>query len=402
MTRAASSPPAVVLGGNVNALSIARSLGRRGVDVLTLGVDERVELSRYVTPLQANGRRPERSEWPELLLGPTAEHLQGAVLLVASDEGIELLGEHRAALERRYVLEERDPVAEGRMLNKLSTYEQAQEAGVATPGFRHVTGEAEALAAAADLRFPVLVKPLLSHLFQQRFMSKFVVARTPEELPGAVALVGGAGIEMMLVELVPGPDSLLCAYYTYMGPDGRPAFDFTKRNVRRHPKGMGPTTFHRTEDFPRIVEPSLRLLRHVGVRGLANIEFKLDTRDGQYKLIECNARFTAGNPLLVQSGLDLPAFVYATLTDAPAPDMSRYRRGATQWLPGPDVRAFLQLRGLREITLGGWLRELARPHALPYLSCDDPKPSLLGGPRRLPTAVRAERRRRRASRDPGA
>jgi D-aspartate ligase len=395
VSRPRETPPAIVLGGNVNALSIARSLGRRGVPVHTLGVDERVELSRYVTPLRANGHRPARADWPEVLLGPRAEGLRGAVLLVASDEGIELLGDHRAGLEERYLLEERDPLAEARMLNKLSTYEQAREAGVATPGFRHVTGPEEAAEAAGELRFPLLVKPLLSHLFQQRFLRKFVVAQTPEELPGAVALVGGAGIEMMLVELVPGTDSLLCSYYTYMDAEGRPEFDFTKRNVRRHPKGMGPTTFHRTEDFPDIIEPSLRLLRHVGVRGLANIEFKLDTRDGQYKLIECNARFTAGNPLLMQSGLDLPAFVYARLTGRPTPDMSSYRRGATQWLPGSDVRAFAQLRGLREITLRGWLRDLARPHALPYFSRDDPAPSLVGGVRRLPRAIATGRRRRR-------
>ena len=64
---------------------------------------------------------------------------------------------------------------------------------------------------------------------------------------------------------------------------------------------------------------ALRLFRHVGLRGLANVEFKLDPRDGQYKLIECNARFTAANGLVAKSGIDLGRFVYCRAVGLPLP-----------------------------------------------------------------------------------
>ena len=54
---------------------------------------------------------------------------EGAVLLAASDEGIELLLEHRAGLAARFRLDLCHPEAQRRMLDKLLTYEAAREAG---------------------------------------------------------------------------------------------------------------------------------------------------------------------------------------------------------------------------------------------------------------------------------
>ena len=91
---------------------------------------------------------------------------------------------------------------------------------------------------------------------------------------------------MLLVEKVPGPDDLLCSYYTYLDADGEALFDFTKRIIRRFPVGMGNGCYHITDRNPEVREVALKLFRHVGLRGLANAEFKRDQRDGRLKLIE--------------------------------------------------------------------------------------------------------------------
>ena len=56
-------------------------------------------------------------------------------------------------------------------------------------------------------------------------------------------------------------------------------------------------------------ELGLAFLRGAGVRGLANVEFKRDERDGRLKLIECNYRFTAPNEQFRRAGMDLALFV---------------------------------------------------------------------------------------------
>ena len=88
-----------------------------------------------------------------------------------------------------------------------------------------------------------------------------------------------------------------------------------------------------------MAELGLRFFEGVGLRGLGNVEFKRDARDGRLKLIECNHRFTAATGLMRAAGLDLPLFVYNKLTDRPLPTVDRYRAGLTMWYPMKDVRA---------------------------------------------------------------
>src|SRR5438105_868251 len=80
-----------------------------------------------------------------------------------------------------------------------------------------------------------------------------------------------------------------------------PLFEFTKRVIRRFPAMTGTACYAITDRIPEAAELGNRLFRHVALRGLANVEFKRDVRDGTLKLIECNARFTASQALVTRS-----------------------------------------------------------------------------------------------------
>ncbi len=112
---------------------------------------------------------------------------------------------------------------------------------------------------------------------------------------------------------------------------------------------------------------------------MGNVEFKRDDRDGLLKVIECNARFTAGNALLVASGYDLALFVYGRLAGNPGPQLKgrKYELGLRYWFPGADLRAFLALRADGRMSTPGWLQSIAHRQVLPYFRWDDPVPSAL-------------------------
>jgi predicted ATP-grasp superfamily ATP-dependent carboligase len=393
---ALATPPVIVLGGSANALSIARSLGRRGVVVYAINESQApVRYSRYCRWLPVPWRGGYEESWAAYLLGPEAEPLRGAIVLAASDEGLEVLAHNRERLRERFLLDESNPAAQRAMLNKLDTYRIAREAGVPTPRFWVLDGRQSLAEVGPELVFPLLVKPLSSHRFAGRFGGrKFFVAGDRKELEAAVADVGEAGLEVMLVEQVPGPDDRLCSYYTYLDGEGEALFDFTKRIVRRFPVGMGNGCYHVTDRVPGVRELSLRLFRAAGLRGLANAEFKRDDRDGQLKLIECNARFTAANCLVAQSGFDLAAFVYNRLTGRPQPPLEEFRTGLHLWYPTQDWKAFRELRRQGELSLGGWLRSVARRQTFPYFSWRDPAPSIVGLLRHLKVDVAWGRTRR--------
>ena len=73
-----------------------------------------------------------------------------------------------------------------------------------------------------------------------------------------------AGVDVLLMELIPGPDSDLCSYFTYIEEDGEALFHFTKRVIRRFPAGMGSGCYHITSWNSDLMELGLKLFRQVG------------------------------------------------------------------------------------------------------------------------------------------
>jgi predicted ATP-grasp superfamily ATP-dependent carboligase len=140
---------------------------------------------------------------------------------------------------------------------------------------------------------------------------------------------------------------------------------------------MGGACYHITDNVPQVKELSLRLLRHVGLQGLANVEFKLDQRGGVLKLIECNARFAAPDCLIAASGFDLPLFVYSRLTGRPHPPLRNFKAGVRLWFPGQDFRAFREMRRMGLITFPGWVSSILHRQSFPYFRWKDPLPALV-------------------------
>jgi predicted ATP-grasp superfamily ATP-dependent carboligase len=376
-------PPAIILGGDHNALSIARSLGAAGIEVYAINYPHAdVRYSRFckwINLPESVAIAPE--SWAAYLLGPESDHLRGAVLLAASDEAIELIAEHRQALSAKFTLDLSNPAAQLCMLDKLCTYRAAEAAGVPTPRFWVAETREQIKELEAELVYPLILKPLLGHKFSKRFSGSYFVAHDFKELLDSFDAVDSAGIRTFLVELIPGPDDRLCSYYTYLDESGRNLINYTKRIIRRYPVNMGSATYHITDDVPRVQELALALLRQVGLLGVANVEFKMDERDGKLKLIECNARFTAADCLLVATGLNLPLFVYNRLTGRAHTAPSSYRLGMRLWKPVGDFLAYRQLNKKGLLTFRAWIRSIMHPQIFPVFRWNDPLPAIVGNTR---------------------
>jgi predicted ATP-grasp superfamily ATP-dependent carboligase len=202
------------------------------------------------------------------------------------------------------------------------------------------------------------------------------VADNFDRLLEAYRVAESAEVETLLVEKIPGPDSKCCSYYTYLDEEGNALFDFTKRIIRRYPINMGMASYHITDRVDQVRELSLKLFRQVGLQGLANAEFKYDDRDGQLKLIECNARFTAGNSLVAKAGFDLGNFVYNRIVGISQPPLTDFKTGMRLWDPLRDWRAFLELRKRGELTFMQWVASVMHPSTISYFSLRDPLPSI--------------------------
>ncbi len=373
--------PVALLGGGATAVPIARSLAGAGIPVHALGnPTDPLANSRWPATWTAQGTGPglieRRLEW--LAAAPA-----GSVVLPCDDGGLELVAKHRATLEDLGLLAiEADDDVLLAMLDKRRTYALADEHGIAAP--RTVVAETvdQLLAAAAEIGYPCALKPIVSHEFASRFKRKAFVAASPDELTEAFAATEAAGVAMLVTEIVSGPDSGFCSYYSYIDENGEPLFELTKRKPRQFPIGFGAGCYHVMDWDPEVAAHGLEFFRAVGVRGLANVEFKRDAA-GELKLIECNHRFTGGSELLRAAGADLALFTYNRLVGRPLPSMWPYKKGLVLWYPLEDVRALGDYRRKGELTVWQWLRSLLHPIRFPVASLADPRPSLVELRRRL-------------------
>ena len=372
-------PPVILLGGTANALSVAWSLGRRGIPVYALGPrTAHIRYSRYSQwiPVRENG--DPQQDWMKWLLGDAAAALTGAVLLPCADDGVELTACNRARLAGRFrLIEGKDEILLA-MLDKASTYALAARVGVPAPIVRPVCSLAEALAAAELVGYPFALKPRYSHRLQRFFKTKLFVITSRQHLCSVFEQVQAHGLEMLVTEIIPGGDDRFCSYYTYLDERLEPLFHFTKRKLRQYPIGFGTGTYHISDWNPEVAELGLRFFQGVGLQGFGNVEFKRDPRDNQLKLIECNPRFTLLHEMLRICGIDLSLLVYNRLTGRPLPPVAAaYRRGVRMILLSDDARAFREMHRRGELSWIEWLRSLLHRHYFLFFRWSDPWPATI-------------------------
>lgn len=369
-------PPAVVLGGGVTALSVARSLHAAGIPVHVLDrPGSPARASRAVTDFVEVGAEQPQERMLEWLLSADL----GGVVLAGADDGVELIARHRNDLVARghHPVEGNDEVLLA-MLNKLRTYELAREHGIAAPRTIRLTDEHGMEDAVAQLRFPCVLKPDQSHVFARRAGSsvKVLLVNDASELRREYSRLAALGIEMFVTEVIYGQSDEFVSYYGYLDEHGESLVQFTKRKIRQRPPGFGIGTYHATTRDPEVAAAGLRFLQAVGLRGLGNVEFKRDARDGRLVLIECNPRFTLSNELIRAAGVDLPLLCYNRALGRPARRTDSYQVGLHLWDPARDLGALPAYRREGELSAAAWAKSLMHRQVFPTFRFDDPMPAV--------------------------
>ena len=374
-----TSTPVLVLGGKENALSLTRHLGRAGLTMRVCGpANCWGRFSRHCTEGFGIPAGVKMGDYLErLLFGPDSKRLHGHILLACSDDALEFVCRRHNDVASHYILGDFDPAMQLALLDKQRTLELAAEAQVGAPKFWKIESLADLEKVRAEVSFPVMVKPLHSHRFAKTFGTKlFIVEKGFDELREKVALAHERKLDVMVVEMVPGPDDLLSSYYTYVTARGESLFAFTKRVIRRYPVNRGNACYHETVWLPETAAEGAKFFANTKFRGLGNIEFKRDTRDGKLKIIEVNARFTAAQELVVRSGAPIDQIVYCHLTGQPAPRFASYREHLRYWYPARDFMAYRELSKRGELSFLGWLTSVSPfLHVSPLYNLSDPLPA---------------------------
>jgi predicted ATP-grasp superfamily ATP-dependent carboligase len=373
-----ATPLAVILGGSCNALSFARSLGRRGVPILMLESEDFLgTYTRYAKIIRVPSAEEFAEEWLELLDRIGARLSVPGVLFPTSDVHCLLVSRHAAALGSSFRFLVPDCETLERIVDKRSQYEAARAAGVPIPNVHFPESVDDLERLAATLPYPCLLKPYDSHRARAKLGAKVVVVDSRAELAAAYERITRMDVAVMVQEIVPGDDGALFGYLAFWdGSEGERAW-LTKRKLRQFPPGFGDGSLQETVDAPEVARLSRVLLRAFRYRGFVGVEFKLDARDGSYRLMEINPRTVSGNQLAIAAGVDFPWIGYQYLTGAGV-GHSAFRSGVRYVNEEWDVQAYLSLRRAGVMSLGGWLASLRGVRAKAFAAWDDPLPLLVG------------------------
>jgi predicted ATP-grasp superfamily ATP-dependent carboligase len=237
--------------------------------------------------------------------------LEGWVLYPTRDETVAAFSRYRSQLLECF----RVPTPAWRTVqwawDKRQTYQLAQDLGIPTPRTWYPRDLSELDQIGADL--PLAIKPAIKEHFIYATKAKAWRASTREELAErfqqAAELVGPR--EAMVQELIPGDGRQQFSYCAFF-KDGQAIGSMVAQRRRQHPPEFGrASTFVETVDLPVLEAFSEHLLKAINYYGLVELEYKLDPRDGQYKLLDFNARTWGYHTLGLQAGVDFPYLLFA-------------------------------------------------------------------------------------------
>ena len=323
--------------GRGSAVAFIRSLGRRGWDVtaadarrMNAGSRSRYATHRLVYPdpvSDADGA-------VEAILEATRRRPVDLVLPITDEVGLPLAAARdRFGSETRLALP--DPAAMAIAHDKARTLDLATRLGVPVPPTVHVETADDAIAAAVELGWPVVIKPGASR--EQRedgTMDAFTVSYAADDRTlrtRVEALLGRTGV--LLQRWRPGEGHGV----ELLMHRGRPLAAFQHRRIREVPVTGGASSLRESVALdPVLLDHATRLLAALDWTGLAMVEFRLTSAGPE--LMEINGRVWGSLPLAVRAGMDFPGRLVDLLVDGP-PSITTS--------PATDYRVGVRARNLR-------------------------------------------------------
>lgn len=307
--------------GTVGAL---RSLGRAGIACSVVSNElSRVEAcSRYLQEhivLAARGTEQPK-ELAKVLVEAT-RHLPGRPVLVANDdEAAVVLAEASEVLAPWFRLPPVPADLPRRLASKWGLHQLCLEHGTPTLPCWYPCEGHELFQIAAEVGFPLVVKNAVPFL---RLRGATAPATTIVRDAGQLARVAaerGDGAEVVVQAYLPDQYAEDWIVHGYRDSQGRLAVLFTGRKLLSWPPNSGATARGRVETNQELATLARTFCERVDYRGIFDMDWRLDRRDGQYKLLDFNPRIGAQHRLFENAqGVDVLRAFHLDLSNRPVP-----------------------------------------------------------------------------------
>jgi D-aspartate ligase len=376
-----TTTPVVVLRFHHGSLAIARTLGRWGVDVFGVDADPKNPSlrSRYVR---------DRFIWDfdaatdadsiDFLVDLAGRIGRRAVLIPTSDRLAELVADHADALEPHFLFPRVEPDLVRALSNKKDLYHLARRLDIPTPETVFPADRAAVETFARQARFPVMLKAADGLKMEARTGVKMVIVESAEEMLRQYdRLEDPDEPNLMIQEYIPGDDDTIWMFEGYFDRDSECVAGFTGRKLRQHPVHRGATSLGVLIGNAEVDATTRRFMKEIGYRGVLDIGYRFDARDGSYKLLDPNPRIGSTFRLFVGTDdTDVARLLYLDMTGQPLPS-TRPAWGRRWVIEDQDLFSSLDYAREGTLSFGSWLRSFRRVEETAWFARDDLRPFVL-------------------------
>lgn len=369
---------AVVLGGDYQGLGIVRSLGEQGIPVCVVDDEQSISrFSKYCTSfVKLPSLRDGDATVRDLMQLGNRLKLHGWVLYPTRDEHVAAFSRRRSELSEVFRVPTPSWDSVEWAWDKRNTYLRAQQLGIPIPK-TYYFNRVEQLSELSDVAPPFAIKPAIKEHFIYETKAKAWCANSHSELRSmfeAAAKLVGPG-EAMIQEVIPGGGAQQVSYCAFFR-DGVPVGKMVARRRRQHPLQFGrASTYVETIEAPLVEEFSERFLRSINYYGLVEVEYKLDPRDGEYKLLDVNARTWGYHSLGRRVGVDFSYMLYADQIGLPVPSCKAEPGMSWVRMMTDFPAAIMAIRG-GDSSLQSYFKSIKNCNVEAVFSSKDPFPGL--------------------------
>ncbi len=317
--------PVVVVGPGYGPLGILRSLGRLGIPVYLVSPRPcpLASYSRYCRGHFVGGVKvcsPRESAARLLEIGRGVG--RKALLIPTDDHAAVFVDEHAEALEERFIFPRRPGGLSRSLADKKEMYHLARALGIPTAATQFPTCRQDVMVFSQAATFPVLLKGIDTRVLAARpgagGQGIFLVRNAAELLRMYDTLEDLAAPNLMLQEYIPGGDDSVWMFNGYFDSRSDCVLAFTGQKLRQWPAHKGVTTLGICRPNAVVEDTTRRFMKAVGYRGILDIGYRLDARDGLYKVLDVNPRIGATFRLFAaDNGMDVARALYLDLTGQP-------------------------------------------------------------------------------------
>ena len=231
-------------------------------------------------------------------------------------------------------------------MDKSRTLSAAENIGILVPPTRALQHSGDAIEAARQLGYPVVVKPRCSRYWTGReFISSDGVgyATSDEQLAVLMRALDPRLPAPLLQKFIPGSGLGICLL---LGTDGEVCAEFAHERLRDYrPTGSGSVLRRSVAVDPHVRDLSFRLLRSIGAHGVAMVEFRVDSSTGEPYFMEINGRFWGSLQLAIDAGVNFPALLVDLALGRPVKKPAYRENVVLRWWIGDLVRTIRVLKG---------------------------------------------------------